>query len=299
MGMQIGWNAQIMPLNIVEFDLFEIGDCVIIGEQVMMVARDANGLMKKCRIGNDSAITTSAIMLAGSHVGNHCLVGNLTVLPPDFQVPDVSKCIGTKYMLGFHQPPVIVANTEEERQPSWQSNLTMTMHCALALLWDVVEMPGMILLSYILVQIQNQVPSIQNESHLFVIPLGIPGAYLIVNLIIAFLCTSTSLVLIVVKRFSCGFFGSYNRGSPISVFFIFMTKLQMNQQMWTQIINGTPWQSLNYNNWGADIACSARLFMRSFADVTGLRVCANSVLDYDCCLEQVNSPIAFRLHLPF
>mmetsp|Transcript_26085 Transcript_26085/g.45416 ORF Transcript_26085/g.45416 Transcript_26085/m.45416 type:complete len:699 (-) Transcript_26085:119-2215(-) len=62
--------------------------------------------------------------------------------------------------------------------------------------------------------------------------------------------------------------------------------MQMNQQMWNQVINGTPWQSLVISSWGADVAYSARLFTRFFADITGLIIGPNSVLDYDCYLEQ-------------
>ena len=46
------------------------------------------------------------------------------------------------------------------------------------------------------------------------------------------------------------------------------------------------WQSLVISSWGADVAYSARLFTRFFADITGLIIGPNSVLDYDCYLEQ-------------
>jgi len=286
MGVKIGWNAQVMPLNLVEFDLFEIGDCVAFGGQVMIAARDANGVMRKIRIGHDSAITNSSIMLSGSSIGDSCLVGNLTCLPPGHAVPDVSKCVGTKYIGGSHQPPVTFANTVEKRGPAWKSNITMVGHAIFAIGWDLIEMPGMVLLSWFLSEVQKLAPDIQYEYHLIFSPWGLPGAYLMENCIIAILGTCTTLCCIVVKRLTWGFLGDYTRDAPIFVLFIYLTKLQMNQQMWNQVMNGTPWQSLVYKNWGADIASSARLFMRFFADITGLSIGEDSVLDYDCYLEQ-------------
>jgi non-ribosomal peptide synthetase component F/thioredoxin reductase/carbonic anhydrase/acetyltransferase-like protein (isoleucine patch superfamily) len=286
MGMKIGWNAQVMPLKITEFDLFEIGDCVAFGGQVMVLGRDANGVMKKIRLGNDSAITNSACVMAGSQVGNHCLVGNLTLLPPGFSVPEMSKCVGTKYLNGVLQPPVVFSNTKEERPPRWQSNLVVFLHIVAAILWDLLEMPGMVLLAFILVQIQSLDPLHQGDMHIIFSSLGIGGAYLMANMFIFILdaCTTTTLVL--VKRMGWSFLGDYKRDSLIFVYFIYLTKLQMNQQPWNQVLSGTPWLSLIYRMWGADIAYSARIFMRFFADSDGLEIGAGAVLGYDCYLEQ-------------
>jgi non-ribosomal peptide synthetase component F/thioredoxin reductase/carbonic anhydrase/acetyltransferase-like protein (isoleucine patch superfamily) len=286
MGMKIGWNAQVMPLNITEFDLFEIGDCVAFGGQVMVLGRDANGAMKKIRLGNDSAITNSACVMAGSQVGNHCLLGNLTLLPPDFSVPDMSKCVGTKYLNGALQPPVVFSNMKEERPPRWQSNLVVFLHFVAALLWDLVEMPGIVFSAFILVQIQSLDPLNQGEMHLIFNDLGISGAYLVDNMLVFILVTCTTTTLVLVKRMGWSLLGDYKRDSLIFVYFIYLTKLQMHQQPFNQVLSGTPWLSLLYRLWGADIAYSARIFMRFFADSDGLEIGAGAVLDYDCYLEQ-------------
>jgi thioredoxin reductase len=147
-------------------------------------------------------------------------------------------------------------------------------------------MPGIVLAAFILVQIQSLDPLHQGDMHLLFSNLGIGGAYLIENMIVCILVTCTTTTLVLVKRLGWSFLGDYKRDSPIFVYFIYLTKLQMHQQPWNQVLSGTPWLSLVYRMWGADIDYSARIFMRFFADCDGLEIGAGAVLDYDCYLEQ-------------
>lgn len=60
----------------------------------------------------------------------------------------------------------------------------------------------------------------------------------------------------------------------------------MTMESFSFLLNGTPLQSLNYKLLGASVSLSSRLFMRFFADLDGLVIGQQSILSYDCYLEQ-------------
>jgi non-ribosomal peptide synthetase component F/carbonic anhydrase/acetyltransferase-like protein (isoleucine patch superfamily) len=277
MGMKIGWNAQVMPVRVVEFDLFEVGDCVAFGGLVSVFCRDANGMQAACSIGEYSAITNSAAMLAGSKIGRNCLVGNLTLLPPHYKVPSDSKCVGTKYLHGALQDPVVFKNKSVVKSDVWRANWTMTGHIIASLMFDIPEQPGLVLVSWFLVLLQNLDDEEAGVLHLAHLPGGIGFVYFTFNwvLFLVVLCATASIII--VKRSTLKFLGTHVRDSPIMVVFIYLTKLMMNQQGWTQVANGTPLQSLIYRLMGSDISLSARVFMRQFTDVDGLQVCGTHI----------------------
>ena len=128
-----------MPLDIVEYDLFSIGNKCSFGGQVMVCCQTSDGRHEACSIGDNSAITNLAGMLAGSSIGNNCLIGNLTLLPPNFTVSNDKKCVETKIRDGPFIRPVTFSNTQEKPTTSkLKSNLIVLLHVLGAILIDVV-----------------------------------------------------------------------------------------------------------------------------------------------------------------
>jgi len=263
-----------------------VGDCVAFGGLVSVFCRDANGMQAACSIGEYSAITNSAAMLAGSKIGNNCLVGNLTLLPPHYKVPADSKCVGTKYKHGALQDPVVFKNKSVVKSNVWQANWTMTGHIIASLMFDIPEQPGLVLVSWILVLLQEVDDGEKDFLHLAHLPWGIGFVFFTFNWILLLVVLGAATSIIFVKLSTPKFLSTHVRDSPIMVVFIYLTKLMVNQQGWTQVVNGTPLQSLIYSWMGANISLSARVFMRQFTDVDGLQIGDGAVLAYDCYLEQ-------------
>jgi hypothetical protein len=227
MGMKIGWNAQVMPLNIVEFDLFSVGDNCAFGGQVMVCCRNSKGKQKACKIRNFSAITNSAAMLAGSSIGDNCLVGNLTLLPPDFLVPNDSKCVGTKYCDGSFVDPVVFSNVKEKQNTTRrQSNLIALAHAIAACLFDLVYFPVFAIVATIMTTIQKTNPRKIGQTHLVHNAWKIQGGYLIVLGLCCTLTIVSTLVIILIKRCTPRFLGEHKRDSCLYVLFIWLTKIR-------------------------------------------------------------------------
>eukprot|EP00956_Cyclotella_meneghiniana_P040436 scaffold195333_cov66-Cyclotella_meneghiniana.AAC.2 len=287
MGMKVGWNVQLMPLNLVEYDLFSVGDNVAFGGQVFVCCRTADGLQENCSIGSYSAITNSAGMLAGSSIGDNCLVGNLTLLPPGFSVPNDSKCVGTKYLYGSLLDPVTFANVKEESQTTkLQSNVIGALHMLGSLFIDAVYLPEFVLVSEVFTAVQEVNHGKINQTHLVHNPLKVYGGYLLIWGTVIAATVVTNLTICLVKRLTPKFLGTHKRDSFLFVLFIWLTKHQMNMEQWSFIFNGTPVQSFFYRLLGARVSLSSRLFMRFFADLDGLVIGEKAILSYDCYLEQ-------------
>jgi len=112
MGAHVGWNAQVMPCTIIEFDLLSIGDSVAFGGLVSWFPRDKEGNMKSIEIGNYSAVTNSAVVMAGTKVGENSLVGNLTLCPTDCVIPGHAKGVGNPMIqFGNESGPVELHRT--------------------------------------------------------------------------------------------------------------------------------------------------------------------------------------------
>lgn len=287
MGMKIGWNSQVMPLDLVEFDLFSIGNNCSFGGQVMVFCRNSVGKHEACKIGNFSAITNSAGMLSGSSIGDNSLVGNLTILPNNFSVPSDSKCVGTKYIDGALSKPVVFSNPKgKENKKTRQSKVIATLHLLAALMLDVVYLFEFAVIAWIMISCQKRNPGKIGQMHLVHNEWKVAGGYLITCGIVYIATIVTMLVIVVIKKCTPRFLGKHQRDSFIFVLFIWLTKHQMNMESWSFVYNGTPIQSLFYRLLGGEISLSSRLFMRFFIDVDGLVVGEKSILAYDSYLEQ-------------
>ena len=56
MGAKIGWNAQVMPFTLLEFDLVSIGDCVAFGGLASFFPRDREGNMRSIKVGDYAGV---------------------------------------------------------------------------------------------------------------------------------------------------------------------------------------------------------------------------------------------------
>ena len=228
MGMQIGWNAQVMPLNIVEYDLFKIGKNCSFGGQVMICCRTSDGKHEPCSIGNYSAITNSAGMLAGSTIGNNCLVGNLTLLPPGFSVPNDSKCVGTKFCDGSFIRPVTFSNAREKPETSkLTSTLMVLSHILGSILIDVVYYTEFVLIALIFTACQKVNAAKIGQMHLVHNPMKVLGGYLLVLATTIIATIISTFTIISIKRSIPKFHGKHERDSILFVIFIWLTKVSL------------------------------------------------------------------------
>ena len=227
--MKIGWNAQVMPLNIVEYDLFTIGDNCSFGGQVMVCCRDSDGRHEPCNIGDFSAITNSAGMMAGSKIGKNSLVGNLTLLPPNFVVPNDSKCVGTKFCDGSFIRPVTFSNTQEKPTTSkLKSNLIVLSHILGSLLIDMVYYVEFVMIGLIFTASQRVNTGKIGQMHLMHNPLKVHGGYLLVLGTVIITTILSTLTIITIKRSIPKFHGQHERDSFLFVMFIWLTKVSLN-----------------------------------------------------------------------
>jgi len=226
MGMKIGWNAQVMPLNIVEYDLLTIGDNCAFGGQVMICCRTSDGIHAPCKIGDYSAITNSAGMLAGSSIGTNCLVGNLTLLPPRFSVPTDSKCVGTKFHNGSFVDPVVFSNTREKHTtPKFHSNLIALLHVLASLVFDTVYYAEFVIIAKIFVGCQKANIGKIGQMHLVHNPWKVHGGYLLILSIVFIATIVSTLIIITIKRCTPKLHGEHKRDSLLFVLFIWLTKV--------------------------------------------------------------------------
>ena len=229
MGTKIGWNAQVMPLNIVEYDLFTIGDNCSFGGQGMVCCRDNDGRHEPCNIGDFSAITNSAGMLAGSKIGKNSLVGNLTLLPPNFVVPNDSKCVGTKFCDGSFIRPFTFTNTREKATTSkMKSNLIVLSHIIGSLLIDMVYYVDFVMIGLIFTACQRVNTGKIGQMHLVYNPWKVHGGYLLFLGTVIIATILSTLTIITIKRSIPKFHGQDERDSFLFVMFIWLTKVSLN-----------------------------------------------------------------------
>lgn len=204
----------------------------------MVCCRTSGGFQQRCSIGNYSAITNSAGMLAGSSIGDNCLVGNLTLLPPEFSVPDNHKCVGTKYSRGSLLDPIIFSNVEGNKIESsrLRSNLIGCCHLISAFLLDLVYLPEFCVIAQLFTSLQIINDAKQEQMHLVHNPWKVGGGYLLVVASIISATLVSSLTIITIKRLTPKFLGQHKRDSPLFVWFIWMTKVSEAEILSFQMI---------------------------------------------------------------
>ncbi len=90
MGAKIGRDVIINSVIVYDPDLLEIGDNVVIGGDVVLMAHSGEGKylhIRKVKIGNGASIGQSTTILAGAEIGEGAIVGAMSLVPKDFKVP--------------------------------------------------------------------------------------------------------------------------------------------------------------------------------------------------------------------
>eukprot|EP00931_Biecheleriopsis_adriatica_P060210 TRINITY_DN3613_c0_g1_i4.p1 TRINITY_DN3613_c0_g1~~TRINITY_DN3613_c0_g1_i4.p1 ORF type:complete len:1892 (+),score=391.96 TRINITY_DN3613_c0_g1_i4:160-5835(+) len=274
LGAKIGWNAQVMPATLVEFDLVSIGDCVSFGGLVSFFPRDRAGNMRRIEIGNYSAVTNSAVVMAGAQVGESCIIGNLTLCPADARIPRGTKCVGSP-MIQFKDD--VVASPVLNRT---RSNLVMFAHLVLSYCVELVDVPGWLFWFYV--------------------PLGrstttvgyVAEAFLVLPILTCFIL----ITVILSRRFlSPKYVGEHPRDSWVFVCFIYFTKCQMSTDAHIyRLLNGSPLMPLVYKLMGGNISTTSLLFFRHCADFDQLTIADNAIVSFDSYLE-LHQKTAFEL----
>lgn len=277
MGVKIGRNAQIVPINMIEFDLISIGTSVSFGGQPSIFCRDHAGHMSRCTIGDFSAFTNSSIMMAGSSVGDHSLVGNLTLLPPRFAVPDDSKCVGNPCL-------VFPGGSVHRTTDKWWSRWIACLHLVGCLLIEAVDQPAWAVVNF-------GVSYFLHKWYQY----GIPGFCLKILTMLVVIASILIVTVILLRRCTSRFVGTGARDSWKFVQFTYMTKVIVSTDHHIiRMLNGTPWLSLIYRAMGADVHHSARLFLRHVADFDQFHAGENVIIGFDAYLE-FHQKTAFEL----
>lgn len=90
MGAKIGRDVIINSVIVYDPDLLEIGDNVVIGGDVVLMAHSGEGKylhIRKVKIGNGASIGQSSTILCGAEIGEGAIVGAMSLVPKDFKVP--------------------------------------------------------------------------------------------------------------------------------------------------------------------------------------------------------------------
>lgn len=293
MGSYIGWNAQVMPCTVVEFDLLSIGDCVAFGGFVSWFPRDKDGNMRSISVGNYSAVTNSAVVMAGSKIGENSLVGNLTLCKTDCVVPDHTKAVGNPMIqFGNESDPIEINRT--------RSNVVMFAHLLGSYFIEFIDVPPFLINifvggRFVYGPLRKFVSNNVNDVCRFKVfsflgqttcpeSLGYVSETLLLVPAFALLIV---LMVIVSKRFFCGrFSGTHLRDSWIFIQFIYFTKVMVSTDFHVfRFLNGTPFMPLIYNLMGGKMHLSSVLFFRHCADFDELTIGENAVVDFDSYLE--------------
>lgn len=90
MGAKIGKDVIINSVIVYDPDLLEIGDNVVIGGDVVLMAHSGEGKylhIRKVKIGSNASIGQSSTILCGAEIGEGAIVGAMSLVPKDFKVP--------------------------------------------------------------------------------------------------------------------------------------------------------------------------------------------------------------------
>jgi len=117
LGAKIGYGAEISTAMRVVPDLLEIGDgafladaCVVGGHRTHLGLTE----LRPNRIGEHSFIGNSALLPAGTDIGNDCLIGVMSTPPRGYQrVPDETRWLGSP---GFELPHTQEVSEFTEKQ---------------------------------------------------------------------------------------------------------------------------------------------------------------------------------------
>ena len=277
MGVKIGRNAQIVPINMIEFDLISIGTSVSFGGQPSIFCRDHAGHRSNCTIGDFSAFTNSSIMMAGSSVGDYSLVGNLTLLPPGFAVPNDSKCVGNPCL-------VFPGGSVHRTIDQWWSLWIALLHFLGCFLIEAVDQPAWAVVNF----------GVSYKIHKWY-QYGIPGFCLSIITMLVVITSTLIVTVVLLRRCTSRFVGTGARDSWKFVQFTYMTKVIVSTDHHIiRMFNGTPWLSLIYRAMGADVHHSARLFLRHVADFDQFHAGENVIIGFDSYLE-FHQKTAFEL----
>jgi non-ribosomal peptide synthetase-like protein len=306
MGMHVGWNAQVMPHTIVETDLVSVGDCVAFGGLVSFFPRDKNGDMRPIFVGNYSAVTNSAVMMAGSSVGENSLVGNLTLCKTDTIVPDNTKAVGNPMIqFGNEADPVEINRT--------RSNVVTFGHLVASYLVELVDVPPFVILIYagkhlffdpikygisdLLVEqnstFVNAISPVPHMQQPIVYVAEIP--FLVIFFPILIVVTVCLFRLNFCPRLS----GTHMRDSWVFIQFIYFTKIMVSTDFHVfRMLNGTPFMPLIYNWMGGKMDLSSLLFFRHCADFDELTIKKNAIVEFDSYLEMHQKTATELLYEP-
>lgn len=306
MGAQIGWNAQVMPCTIVEFDLLKIGDCVVFGGFISWFPRDKDGNMKTIEVGNYSAVTNSAVMMAGSKVGENSLVGNLTLCPTNCIVPDNTKGVGNPMIqFGNESDPIEIDRT--------RSNLIMFAHLVASYFVELIDVPPFLLNIFISGQyflgplrhyvgdqmkvLEQTATAVGEQGWQGKSSLGYVAETIFLLPLFAIFIVMT---VVFAKRFGCArLAGSHMRDSWVFVQFIYFTKVMVSTDLHVfRMLNGSPFMPLIYNLMGGNMALSSLLFFRHCADFDELTINENAMVDFDSYLEMHQKTATELLYEP-
>lgn len=90
MGAKIGRDVIINSVIVYDPDLLEIGDNVVIGGDVVLMAHSGEGKylhIRKVKIGNGASIGQSSTILCGAEIGEGAIVGAMSLVPKDCKIP--------------------------------------------------------------------------------------------------------------------------------------------------------------------------------------------------------------------
>jgi hypothetical protein len=91
MGMRLGRGCYLSDINMLELDAISLGDRLACGSYACVRCADAGGMVRPVVVGDDVILGNAAVLLPGSRLGHHAVVGNDTTVHHNVCVPPYER----------------------------------------------------------------------------------------------------------------------------------------------------------------------------------------------------------------
>jgi non-ribosomal peptide synthetase-like protein len=280
LGARVGRRAEISTASFICPDLLHIDDEGFIADAVSLgAARIDRGLMTigPCRIGKRSFIGNSALLAPGATVGDNCLIGCLSTLPPESEeVPHGTSWLGSP---AFFLP-------QRQESPAFGEETTFHPSRRLWLVRGAIEFFRATLPATCFTVLSSLLLSF---VVIFQDDLGLAGLLLVFPLVYAVIGLAATLFTVGMKWLLMGRYRPLAR--PLWSHFVWRTELvtslrdNLADLFLLDLLKGTPFLCWVFRLFGAKIGWRVFLDTTELSEFDLVRIGDDAALNHDCTMQ--------------
>jgi non-ribosomal peptide synthetase-like protein len=281
LGAKVGRRAEISTASFISPDLLHIDDEGFIADSVSLgAARVDRGVMTlgPCRIGKRSFIGNSALLPPGATVGDGCLIGCLSTLPPE---PGAARRDSTSWL---GSPAFFLPQRQES--PEFGEETTFHPTRRLWVVRGLIEFFRVTLPATCFTVLSSLLLSF---VVLYQDDLGVPALLLLFPLLYAVIGLGATLFTVAMKWLLMGRYRPLAR--PLWSHFVWRTELvtslrdNLADLFLLDLLKGTPFLCWVFRLFGARIGRRVFLDTTELSEFDLVRIGDDTALNHDCTVQ--------------